>query len=99
MAQQSAEKALKAVLVSHGIDFPRTHDLHLLRSLLPSGLSHEPALIDLGELTVWAVESRYPGDWPEATAADANRAVTISHRVLELLGRAMPRAENGPSEP
>jgi HEPN domain-containing protein len=34
-AQQCAEKYYKAVLVSHGIDFPRTHDLNALARLLP----------------------------------------------------------------
>lgn len=33
-AQQAAEKAVKAVLVFHQIDFPRTHDISGLLSLL-----------------------------------------------------------------
>ena len=32
-AQQAAEKALKAVLIFLQIDFPRTHDLNVLRNL------------------------------------------------------------------
>ncbi len=35
LAQQSAEKALKAVLVSLSIDPPRQHDLDALRLLIP----------------------------------------------------------------
>jgi HEPN domain-containing protein len=35
LAQQSAEKALKAVLVFLQIDFPRSHDLDALRNLIP----------------------------------------------------------------
>ena len=35
-AQQAAEKALKAVLIFLQIDFPRTHDLNLLRNLVPN---------------------------------------------------------------
>ena len=71
LAQQAAEKTLKAILVFLQIDFPRSHDLDLLRHLLPEGWqvkSHPP---DLAELTEWAVEARYPGDWPEATLSDA----------------------------
>ena len=31
---------------------------------------------DLAELTQWAVETRYPGDWPEAIRSEAEaRAV------------------------
>ena len=35
-SQQAAERALKAVLVLEGIDFPFTHDLNALRNLLPA---------------------------------------------------------------
>ena len=34
-AQQAAEKAVKAVLLSYGADIPRTHDLAFLVDLLP----------------------------------------------------------------
>ena len=35
LAQQAAEKAIKAVLVFLQIDFPRSHDLDALRNLAP----------------------------------------------------------------
>ena len=35
-AQQASEKALKAVLIFLQIDFPRTHDLNVLRNLVPN---------------------------------------------------------------
>lgn len=34
-AQQAVEKSLKAVLISRGIDFPRTHNLRMLIDVLP----------------------------------------------------------------
>jgi HEPN domain-containing protein len=37
LAQQAAEKAIKAVLVFLQIDFPRSHDLDALRNLVPDG--------------------------------------------------------------
>ena len=37
LAQQAVEKALKAVLVFVGVDFPRRHDLDALRNLIPTG--------------------------------------------------------------
>ncbi len=37
LAQQSAEKTLKAALVLDGIDFPFRHDLDALRNLLGEG--------------------------------------------------------------
>lgn len=75
LAQQAAEKALKAVLVFLQIDFPWHHDLDALRNLIPDGWQLKAAHPDLAGLTEWAVESRYPGDWPEATVADAHVAI------------------------
>ena len=91
LAQQAAEKALKAVLVFLQIDFPKTHDLDALRNLIPDGWQLKPDHPDLASLTEWAVEARYPGDWPEAVEGDARLAVekarTVSASVEEDLMR------------
>ena len=90
LSQQAAEKSLKAALVLAGVDFPFRHDLDSLRNLLPDGWSVKELLPDLAELTEWAVEARYPGDWPEATREDAVKAVAQAHtaynQVIEDLG-------------
>ena len=59
-AQQSAEKALKAVLIFLEIDFPRTHDLNVLRNLVPESWQLKAAHSDLASLTEWAAEARSP---------------------------------------
>jgi HEPN domain-containing protein len=41
-AQQAAEKALKAILILRGIDFPRTHNIRVLLSLLEPTGQHIP---------------------------------------------------------
>ena len=64
LAQQAAEKAIKAGLVSLQIDFPRSHDLDALRNLMPQDWTARSQHPDLAELTEWAVEARYPGEWP-----------------------------------
>lgn len=91
LAQQAAEKALKGLLVYYRVDFPRTHDLDVLRNLLPADCRPKGEPADLAELTEWAVEARYPGDWPEATPADAARAIAtaeiVVHAVREDLAR------------
>jgi len=85
LAQQAAEKALKAALILEGIEFPYRHDLDALRNLLPEGWGVKREYPDLAELTVWAVEARYPGDWPEATLDDARHAVNQAGGVLESI--------------
>ena len=85
LAQQATEKALKAVLVFVGIDFPRRHDLDALRNLIPTGWQVKEEHPDLASLTEWAVEARYPGDWPEATETDAQAAVPQARAVWEAI--------------
>jgi HEPN domain-containing protein len=81
-AQQAAEKALKACLIACGIAYARSHDLDYLRNLLPPGWKAHRLQPALGELTEWLVESRYPGDWPDAIASDAITALSIAEAVI-----------------
>ncbi len=60
LAQQSAEKALKAILVFLQIDFPKRHDLDMLRNLIPTDWRVRSEYPDLAMLTEWAIEARYP---------------------------------------
>lgn len=60
--QQAAEKLLKGYLSNLGIHFERKHDLTYLLSLAP-GSSLESYLGFLEELSPFAVEIRYPGDF------------------------------------
>jgi HEPN domain-containing protein len=85
LAQQSAEKALKTVLVALRIRFPRQHDLDALRLLIPEdwAVAREP--LELARLTVWAIEARYPGDLPDAAEDDAKEAVGIARAVYDLV--------------
>jgi len=82
-SQQAAEKALKAALTIEYIDYPYTHDLNALRNLLPGSWSVRVDHPDLTELSQWAVEARYPGEWAEATEADAIRAESEASLVRD----------------
>jgi HEPN domain-containing protein len=56
-AEQAVEKGLKALLVWHAVDFPPRHDLGLLLGLAPAGATIKE--LNVGGLTVYAVEQRY----------------------------------------
>ncbi len=81
-AEQAAEKAIKAVLVRHGIDFPRTHDLSYLLDLLPDDLREPVSLVDLPVLTKYAVQQRYPGEAVPITKRRYLRAVELAERAV-----------------
>ena len=88
-AQQSAEKAFKAVLIFLQIDFPRTHDLDTLRDLVPESWQLKTAHPDLSNLTRWAVEARYPEDRQGATETDASEAVEQARTIWTSICTAL----------
>jgi len=85
-AQQAAEKYLKAVLVGHQVDFPKTHDIGKVLDLVAGP---EPdaaaALQEATLLTPYGVEVRYPGDSPELLPGEETRALEIARRVREAV--------------
>ncbi len=85
LAQQAAEKSLKAVFVYIQTDFPETHDLDALRNILPLGWSVREKCPDLVKLTVWSGETPDTGDWSEASADDATSAVRQAKAVCSAV--------------
>ncbi|MCG2711686.1 MAG: HEPN domain-containing protein [Candidatus Omnitrophica bacterium] len=88
-AQQTIEKYLKAYLVSINIEFGKTHSLEYLRELCKKeGLDFKG--IEMGDLSYFAVEVRYPDDFYMPTQDEAEKSVKtaqdIKHLVLNKLG-------------
>jgi HEPN domain-containing protein len=84
LAQQCAEKYLKARLVEAGLPFRKTHDLEeLLHDVLPLEPTWNALLTDLQFLTSFAVDVRYPG--MDATQVDAQDAVACGQRVRQVI--------------
>lgn len=82
-AQQAAEKALKAVLLSGRVDFPLTHDIEQLLEIAERAeIDLPPEVRDASQLTPYAVETRYPGSWQEVTDDDANAAIELAQHVI-----------------
>lgn len=82
-AQQAAEKAIKAVFISRGIDFPYVHDLAELLTLLDRAGEVVPlAVDDATRLTSFAIVTRYPGAVESVTTEEYERAVAIAETVV-----------------
>jgi HEPN domain-containing protein len=80
LAQQSAEKYLKAFLVRHKVEFRKTHDLRELRIECSKIDDAFAVLADtLLTLNFYAVDFRYPG--ATATEAEAREAVAAMKQV------------------
>ncbi len=85
LAQQAAEKAIKAALIVEQIEFPRTHDLTALCMLVPDAWKLIHAGADLAQLSDYAVDARYPVGAPEITEEDAGQAVADAARIVEAV--------------
>lgn len=82
-AQQAAEKALKAVLILKGQDFPKTHNVGTLVSLLEgAGETVPDELRKASRLTNYATVCRYPGDAEPVTEDQFREAVTLAEAVV-----------------
>jgi len=92
--QQSVEKALKAVLIVCGIDFPLTHDIEVLLELADQNrIELPPELANAGLLTPYAVETRYPGLWEEISEADVGEAIALAKNAVHW-AKAFPHGES-----
>jgi HEPN domain-containing protein len=87
--QQAAEKALKALLVSHAVVVRRTHNLELL---LEECCELKPELIELRAqaafLTLFGSDVRYPS-FAEPTAEETLRALHDASLVFEAIVRQL----------
>jgi len=90
-AQQCVEKCLKALLVTQGTQFRKTHDLEELMALLPSRL--RPSLDDKEQdrLTEYATVTRYPGDYEPITLTEARQAVRIARRIRREVRKTLEK--------
>ncbi len=78
--QQFAEKLLKMYLIHRNVDFGRTHDLKFLLDLC-SQQDSEFKSLNVGNLTFYAVEVRYPDEFYVPTINEARECFKI---ILEI---------------
>jgi HEPN domain-containing protein len=88
-AQQGAEKYLKAYLVFHLVDFPRTQDIGRLLEICAMQTPWASQLSQARELSPYAVTMRYPGEDLEVGETEARRAVEIAEQVRQAISSAL----------
>ena len=82
-AQQAAEKAIKALLIRHGVEFPYTHDLAALLALVENaGEIVPPSVKTATGLTPYAAATRYPGIGARMTGEDYTEAIKTAESVV-----------------
>ena len=94
-AEQAVEKALKAVLLRHGIEFPYTHNLKALVALLPSEIEAPAALMAATDLSDYAVTSRYPGEYEPVTDEEHREAVRLAEAAVSWAEQVLASGRAG----
>lgn len=87
LAQQAAEKILKAFLLAKGKELPKTHDLLFLAKKCAEV---NPKIHDMREeielLNLYSIEARYPGDFfDEISAIQAEKAYQSVISIKEFI--------------
>ena len=83
LAQQAAEKALKAVYQSRGLPFRYSHDLEELgKRLEDSGIEIPADVKEAIVLTRYAVETRYPGTVEAITEEEYDTVAKLEVRLV-----------------
>ena len=82
-AQQAAEKAVKALLIRRGVEFPYVHDLGRLLSLLEGAGEPIPDVVrQVQDLTAYATTARYPGDDEPVSDEEYAKALLIAESAV-----------------
>ena len=96
-AQQAAEKSLKGLLTFRKIPFKKTHDVRELGSQCAAG---DRELMDAthcaAALSRFAVEGRYPGEWPTPTNEEAHKALQLARELYEVVLARLPNGAKPP---
>lgn len=82
LAQQAAEKSVKAVLVHLAISFPKTHNLKTLLELMPDTVAIPSEVQAAVILSDYAVSVRYPGDYEPITEDEYLAAIEHARAVF-----------------
>lgn len=84
LAQQAVEKLLKALIVRQGDRLEKIHDLVTLYNKVKTFESWIEEFLD--EITVlnrYYIETRYPGDYPEFSWEECQKALNTVIRIKE----------------
>lgn len=86
-SQQVAEKYLKAFLVYHGIDFPKTHDISFLIEECKTVDKEFDALFEAKAdfLTEFGVDIRYPEEFYIPSEEEARESLEICKKVRDFV--------------
>ncbi len=89
-AQQCVEKYVKALLVSKGIDFSKTHDIEELMTRAFRRADFVLSIENQRRLTSYATTTRYPGGYEPISLPEAQRATALARQARKVIRKLLP---------
>ena len=82
-AQQAVEKAFKGLLIYYGIEPEFTHNIGILLREIEKHTIISEDIKEAIELTNYAVQTRYPGEYNDITKEEYKRAIKMTRDCLD----------------
>jgi len=92
--QQSAEKALKGLLIYHGIEPEFTHNIGRLIDELEKLIEVPEYIKNAAKLTDYATFTRYPGEYDEITKDEYEASVKIAQECVDWIENTIKEIED-----
>lgn len=92
-AQQSAEKALKALMIYYKQPIPKVHSFHVLLERAERYVKIPEEIKEVIELSDYAVQTRYPGDYTPVDEKEYKRAVKIAEKIFNWVFEIVKRGK------
>ena len=93
-SQQSAEKALKGLLIYYGVEPEFTHNIEILINEIKKFTKVPENIKEAALLTNYAVFTKYPGDYEEITKEEYEKSVQLAKECLEWVEDKIKKANN-----
>jgi HEPN domain-containing protein len=83
--QQAAEKALKGLLIYYGVEPEFTHNIEILLKEIKNFTEIPENIKEAAQLTNYAVQTRYPGEYDEITKEEYENSIKIATACLDWI--------------
>jgi HEPN domain-containing protein len=88
-AQQAVEKALKGLLIYYGVEPEFTHNIEIILTALEKHIKIPDIVKQSVNLTIYAVQTRYPGEYDEITKEEYEKVIKTTKDCLDWVEKTM----------
>lgn len=97
--QQAVEKSIKAFLVHLNLKFEKIHSIsRLLKQIEDTDIVVPDEIKETSQLTVYAVDTRYPGDYDPVTEEEYQLVLSMAERAVKWVEEKIGELKQAESE-